>query len=162
MSTRPRESRSGYSTSSPAGYAGVIGKREGRVLVRAEGAVGVEADAPRPAEDTDVVVEDSAGIAAGEQDREAGDDGRDDEADPEEEEDDEVRDGEQPLEEPLPASHVGIELAGQAKRESGLLGGHVLVLLRLSDWWGYAWATAKRSGVVCDPRTHTRSYWHPA
>ena len=100
----------------------VVGKGEGRVLVRAEGAVGVEADAPRPAEDADVEVEDPAGVAAGEEDREACDDGREHEADPEEEENDEVRDGEQPLEEPLPAAYVGIELAGQAKRERRLAG----------------------------------------
>ena len=109
-------------------------EREGRVLVGAEGAVGVEADAPRPAEHADVVVEDPAGIAPGEQDREARDDGREDEADPEEEENDEVRDGEQPLDEPLPAAHVGVELAGEAKGK-GLAASHGVVLLRLGDWW---------------------------
>ena len=103
----------------PRRVVGAVGEREGRILVGSEGAVGVEADAPRPAEHADVEVEDAAGVAAGEEDREAGDDGRDREADPEEEEDDEVRDGEQPLEEPQAAAYLG---SSSPVRRSGKAG----------------------------------------
>ena len=104
------------------GVGRVVGEREGRVRVGSERAVGVEADAPRPAEDADVEVEDPSRVTAREEDRESGDDGRQHEADPEDDEDDEVRDREQPLEEPLPAAQRLVELAGETKRVRAVRG----------------------------------------
>src|SRR5439155_21626637 len=100
---------------------GIVGgrERERRVAVGAVGMEGVEADAPPPPYDADVEVEESLRVASGEEDREEGDHGDDEERDREEDEDDVVRDGEQPLDEPEPSAHGGIELALDANRVGG-------------------------------------------
>ena len=96
------------------------GQRERRVAVRAEGGVGVEPDPPAPAQHADVEVEQRARVAAGEQDREAGDHRGDQERDPQERQNDVVRDGEEPLHQPHPARELRIQLAGQTDRIRGL------------------------------------------
>ena len=69
-STSPRESASGYVTSSRPGSHDVL-EREGRIAVGAERAVGVEANAPGPTEDADVEFEQRSRVADhGEEDRE--------------------------------------------------------------------------------------------
>src|SRR5205823_12767655 len=95
-------------------------EREGRVLVGAECAVAVEADAPGPAKDADVEVEQTPWVAAGEEDREEGDHADYCEADPEEQEHDAVGDREQPLDQPEPAAEPRRELADELKRISGV------------------------------------------
>jgi hypothetical protein len=81
--------------------------------------VGVVADAPAPAQDADVELEDGPRVAAGEQDRAERDDRRRDEGDPEEDEHDEVRDREQPLDEPAPAAQLRGELSLEFQRIGG-------------------------------------------
>ncbi len=83
---------------------GHVVERERRIAVRAERAVGVERDAPRPAEHSDVEVEDPARVAARDEDREERDDREHEEREPQEREHDVVRDREEPLHEPEPAA----------------------------------------------------------
>ena len=101
---KPARERLGVLDLEPGGVVGHVLEREGRVLVGAECAVGVEADAPRPAEDADVEVEQPFWVAAGEEDREERDHADDSERDPEEEEHDEVRDEQQPFDQPQPTA----------------------------------------------------------
>src|SRR4029079_1490650 len=98
-------------------------QREGRIAVGPERAVRVEADAPRPAEDADVEVEERPRVAAREQDREERDHAEQEERDPEKHEHDVVRDREQPLDEPEPAARVALEPALDADG-IGRGGGH--------------------------------------
>jgi len=60
------------------------GQGERRVAVGTQGGVDVEPDPPIPAQDADVEVEQPARVAAGEENREAGDHGGDQECDPQE------------------------------------------------------------------------------
>ena len=115
-STRPRESVCGVGDVEPRGVVGIVGERERRIPVGAERAVGVEADAPGPAQHADVEVEEPARIAAGEQDREERDDGDDHEGEPEEREHDEVRDREEPLDQPQPAAEAVVQLPREVQR----------------------------------------------
>ena len=94
-------------------------ERERGVPVGAEGAVGVEADAPAPAQHADVEVEQAAGIASGEQDREQRDYARREQRDPQEEEDHEVGDRQQPLHQPQPAAQRLIEGSFEPERVAG-------------------------------------------
>src|SRR5207245_2817788 len=103
-------------------------EREGRVAICAEGVERVKADPPRPAEDTDVEVEDRAWVAAAEEDREQRDDGQEQESDPEEDEGDVMRDRQQPLDQPEPAAERRVELPFDAHRIDGNVW-HVLLLL---------------------------------
>src|SRR5215212_3152791 len=98
---------------------GNVLERERRVLVGAQCAVAVEADAPGPAQDAEVEVEEPPRIAPGEEDREEGGHADNREGDEEEEEDDEVRNGQQPLDEPEPAAEPRRELARELKRICG-------------------------------------------
>jgi hypothetical protein len=111
---------------------GIVGRRQRErwIAVGGERAVGVERHAPAPAQDADVELEDAARIAAGDQDREEGDDRQPDEREPQEEQHDVVRDGEQPLDQPQPAAqrltelgldHDGMRLLGDDGR--GVRGG---------------------------------------
>ena len=93
------------------GVVGRLAQCEGRIAVGAERPVGVEPDAPRPAEDADVEIEDRSRIPAAEQDREERDDAQQEERDPQERQHDEVRDREQPLDEPEPAAQLRLESA---------------------------------------------------
>ena len=88
----PAGERLGVLDLEPRRVVGHVLERERRVLVGAERAVAVEADAPRPAQDADVELEQPPRVAAGEEDREERDHAHDGERDPEEEEHDEVRD----------------------------------------------------------------------
>ena len=88
-----------------------VGERERRIAVGAESCVRVERNAPRPAQDAEVEVEDAAGIAPGEEDREERDHRQNEERKPEEREHDVVRDREDPLHEPQPAAQFTLELA---------------------------------------------------
>jgi hypothetical protein len=88
----------------PGRIVGHVLEREGRVFVGTERAVALEADAPRPAQDADVEIEEPSRVAAGEEDREQGDHAHAEERDPEEQEHDEVRNRQQPLDEPEPAA----------------------------------------------------------
>ena len=94
----------------PRGIVGHVVERERRIAVGAERAVGVEGDAPRPAEHSEVEVEDPARVAPREEDREERDDREHEEREPQEREQDVVRDREQPLHDPEPAAQVGLEL----------------------------------------------------
>ncbi len=108
---------------------------ERRVAVGAEATVAaVVGHAPRPAEHAEVEVEEPAGVAAGEEDREERDDADHGEGDPQEPEREEVRDGEEPLDEPEPPRErlveAGVEGDGADRTGVTRVGG--LLLLRES------------------------------
>ena len=98
---------------------GRLVERERRVAVGAQRAVRVERHAPGPAQHAEVEVEDAPRVAAGEQDREEGDDREHDEGDPEEEQHDVVRNRQQPLHEPEPAAQLRIQAAFESNRIGG-------------------------------------------
>ena len=88
---------------------GRLRERERRVAVGAE-RVGVVGDAPAPAQHADVEVEDRAGVAAGEQDREERHHAQHRERHPQEGEHHVVGEGEQPLHQPQPPAQAGVEV----------------------------------------------------
>jgi hypothetical protein len=102
--------RFGVVDKQPGGIVGSLAEGERRVLVGRERAVAVERDAPCPAQNADVEVEDAARVAAGEEQREERHDRQDEIGEPEKDETDEVRDREQPLDEPEPAAQLRREL----------------------------------------------------
>ena len=106
-----RFSCSGVGDLEASGVVRLLPKRERRVAVRLVRPVRVEPDAPGPAKDADVEVEDPAWVAAREEDHEAGDERQDRHRDPEQRERDVVRDREEPFDEPEPSAHAGLELA---------------------------------------------------
>ena len=110
-STSPRDSRSGYATSSRRRVVGHVVERERRIAVGAERAVRVERHAPRPAEHSDVEVEDAPRVAARDEDREERDDGQHEKRQPQEREHDVVGNREDPLDEPEPTAETRVELA---------------------------------------------------
>ena len=87
-----------------------VAEGEGRVAVCPEGAVGVVGDAPLPAQDPDVELEDAARVAPGEEDGEEGHHAEHHEGQPQERQHHVVRDRQQPLEEPQPAADLRVEL----------------------------------------------------
>ena len=98
---------------------GRLVERERRVAVGAQRAVRVERHAPSPAQYAEVEVENAPRVAAGEQDREEGDDREHDEGDPEEEQHDVVRNRQQPLHEPEPSAQLRIQAALEPNRVGG-------------------------------------------
>ena len=98
------------------GIVGLLVQREGRIAVGPERPVGVEEDAPGPAQDAEVEVEDPARVAAGEEDREERDHGQDEHDAPEDEQHEVVRDHEEPLDQPEPAPDPRVELAAHRDR----------------------------------------------
>ena len=116
----------------PSGIVGYVVERERWVPVGAERSVRVEGDTPRPAEHSEVEVEDAARVATRDEDREERDDRQHQEGEPEEREHDVVRDREQPLHEPEPAAHVRVELALDAHRVGVRLDGLHSVTHRVS------------------------------
>ena len=128
---------------------GDVVESERRVTVGPERAVRVEGDPPRPPQDTEVEVEHPARIAAGDEDREEGDERQDDEREPEEREDDVVRDRQEPLDEPEPAAQM---LVWSALDANGIW----LVALHAACWpYGDtkafpSWMTARStSALLC-------------
>ena len=117
---------------------------ERRVPVGAQGAVRVEGDPPRPAEDADVEVEDPPRIPPGDEDREERHDGQHEEREPQERKHDVVRDREQPLDDPEPPAQVGVEPALEAERMVGVLLGAVV--------HGAHFCSVTRATVNCRPR----------
>ena len=98
---------------------GRVGHRpqgERRVAVGAEGEVAVVADAPGPAQDADVEVEQATGIAPGQQDAYAGRDGGEDERRPQHGQDQDVGNEQDPLHDPQPATRDGLDAGGDSER----------------------------------------------
>lgn len=106
---------------------GDLGQRERRVPVGAQRAVGVEGHPPAPAHHPDVEGEDRARVAAGDQDRDEGAQAQHREGEPQEDQHDVVREHQQPLHQPPPPRHSGVQRGVDVDRGRGRLHGvHLL------------------------------------